>query len=217
MSKNPLANVSLFAELNESELDALVARAATRTFPKNAIIIHEGERSYSLYIILSGSVRVFASDEDGKEVLLATLGPGECVGEMALIEDAPRSASVMTVERCKMSVISREDFMQCLQNHPSIALHLLKALSRRLRQQNRSTKNLALMGVYERVASVLREQAVEHEGDLVIEGLTHQRLANMVGASREMVSLVLKALKTEGYIAVQQRRITIKEELPAKW
>jgi len=217
MTKNPLATVSLFAELNESELDALATRAVTRTYPKNTILINEGERSYSLYIILSGSVRVFAGDEDGKEVLLAILGPGESVGEMALIEDAPRSASVMTVERCKMSIISREDFMQCMQNHPSIALHLLKALSRRLRQQNRSTKNLALMGVYERVASVLKEQAVEHDGDLVIEGFTHQRLANMVGASREMVSLVLKALKTEGYIAVQQRRITIKEELPAKW
>jgi len=217
MTKNPLATVSLFAELNESELDALATRAVTRTYPKNTILINEGERSYSLYIILSGSVRVFAGDEDGKEVLLAILGPGESVGEMALIEDAPRSASVMTVERCKMSIISREDFMQCMKNHPSIALHLLKALSRRLRQQNRSTKNLALMGVYERVASVLKEQAVEHDGDLVIEGLTHQRLANMVGASREMVSLVLKALKTEGYIAVQQRRITIKEELPAKW
>lgn len=217
MTKNPLANVSLFAELNDSELDALASRALTRTYPKNVILINEGERSFSLYIILAGSVRVFASDEDGKEVVLAILGPGECVGEMALIEDAPRSASVMTLERSKMSIISREDFIQCLQNHPSIALHLLKALSRRLRQQNRSTKNLALMGVYERVASVLKEQAVEHNGDLIIEGLTHQRLANMVGASREMVSIVLKALKTEGYIAVQQRRITIKEELPAKW
>lgn len=217
MINNPLAKVALFAELQASELDALAARATTRSYPKNAILIHEGERSYSLFIILSGSVRVFAGDENGKEILLAVLGPGECVGEMALIEDAPRSASVMTLERCKLSIISREDFMACLQNHPSIALHLLKALSQRLRQQNRSTKNLALMGVYERVALVLNEQAVEHDGHRVIEGLTQQRLANMVGASREMVSLVLKALKTDGYIAVQQRRITIKEQLPSKW
>jgi len=217
MKDNPLVNVHLFADLEMAELDALVSRALTKTFPKNCILIHEGEHTYSLYVILSGKVKVFASDEDGKEVVLTMLGPGECVGEMALLEDAPRSASVITTERCKLMIISREDFVQCLHRHPPIALNLLRSMSRRLRQQNRSTKNLALLGVYERVANVLREQAVEQDGMLVIEGLTQQGLASMVGASREMVSLVLKALRTEGYIAVEQRRITIEKDLPIKW
>lgn len=217
MSTNALSNVPLFANLDETELSLIASRAVTRTYPRNSVLINEGDQTDSLYVILSGQVKVYAGDEDGRELLLTLLGPNEYFGELAIIDEEPRSASVMTTEPCKLAIISKEDFLHCLATHPAIAINVLKVLARRLRQQTENTKSLALMGVYERVAKTLLEQAIPLGNEQVVEGLTQKHLAAMVGASREMISLVFKELKAGGYVTVQRGRVIIHKKLPAKW
>jgi len=217
MNHRNLAKVSLFEELQEKDLQALAARATVRKFPKNSILINEGDTTASLYLILSGKVKVFASDEEGKEVLLNELKEGEYFGELSLIDEEPRSASVLATEVCQMMIISRDDFVEYLQKNASISLSLLRVLARKLRQQTDNTKNLALMGVYERVVKILMERAEEKDNKLVVEGLSHKALSELVYASREMITLIFKELKNGGYIDVDRKRITIKKRLPLKW
>lgn len=217
MLQQALAKVSLFADLKEDDLTALASRTVTKTFPKNTVLIHEGDHTDSLYLILTGSVKVYASDEEGKEILLNLIGPGEYFGELSLIDDEPRSASVMTIESAKMVIISKSDFMECIRNNFSIASSMLKVLTRKLRQQTDSTKSLALMGVYERVVKVLSELAEEKDGQLTIEGISHKSLADRVFASREMITLILKELKQGEYIESDRKKIVIKKRLPSKW
>lgn len=212
-----LAKVSLFADLTSAELEVVTVHAITRTFPKHSIILNEGEQSHNLYVILDGRVKVYASDDDGKEILLNELGPGDYFGELALVDEEPRSASVSALENTKLTIIAQQDFLTCLERMPSIAINLVKVLARKLRQQTRSTKILALNNVYERVAKTLYDLASEKEGKLVVSGQTHRTLADRVGASREMVSLVLKELKEGGYIKVTRGSITLSRKLPERW
>lgn len=217
MVQPSLANISLFATLTEAERGVLAAHAITRTFPGHVILFNEGDRSDSLYLILSGSVKVFASDEEGNEVLIGMLGPGEYFGELALIDAEPRSASAMTLESSRLLIIARDDFIACLHAHVSLAISLLQVLARKLRHQTDATKSLALKGVYERVVETLYELAEERDGRLVIENLTHQALADKTYASRAMISVILKELKQGGYISADRKRIVIHRKLPAKW
>lgn len=214
----PLSNIPLFSGLGEQEIQAISHHAVTKRFVKNTVVINEGDNSDSLYVILSGRVKIYLSDEDGKEVILNNQGPGDYFGELALIDEEPRSASVMTTEDCKLSIINKHDFAACLQKHPEIALSLIKDLSQRMRSLTENVKSLALMDVYGRVARTLLNLSVEEDGKLVIqERLTQKDIANMVGASREMVSRILKDLSIGGYITVDKKRITINERLPAAW
>lgn len=210
-----LKHIPLFAGLTEDELALLEQRSNTRTFPKNAILINEGDDTDSLYIIQTGRVRVFMSNEEGKEIILNEQGPGEHFGELALLDDTPRSASVMAMERTQVSVISRQDFRDVLLNHPGIALSLIKDLSRRVRLLSENVKNLALLDVYGRVAKTLIGMARHIEGRLTIESRpTQQDIANHIGASREMVSRILKDLETGGYITITKKQIFINDKLP---
>lgn len=209
---------SLFSELTPEELRLIADYGVTRTFAKNVVLIHEDDASDSLYVILSGRVRIFVSDENGKEGILNTQGPGECFGELALIDAAPRSASVMTLEPSKLAIVSKGDFERCLAKYPSIAIGLIRVLSRRVRALTDSVKSLALLDVYGRVAHTLLKLARERDGVLVIEErLTHQDLADMVGASREMVSRIMKELVTGGYIESKDKTLRIRGHLPAGW
>ena len=117
-----LRNVSLFSDLPEDDLQVISNLAATRTYPKNTIIISEGEDSDSLYAILSGKVKVYLSDDDGREIIIKILDAGEHFGELALLDDSPRSASVMTIEETKLAVISKPSFEDCLTINPVLAL-----------------------------------------------------------------------------------------------
>jgi CRP/FNR family cyclic AMP-dependent transcriptional regulator len=210
-----LKNIPLFAGLDEKELSLLEQHANTRTFPKNAILITEGDDTDSLYIIESGKVRIFMSNPDGKEIILNEQGPGEHFGELALIDDAPRSASVMALEKTRVSIISRQDFRQVLGKHPDLAFSLIRDLSRRIRVLSENVKDLALLDVYGRVAKTLLGMAKDTDGRLVIEHRpTQQDIANHIGASREMVARILKDLETGGYITVTKQQILINEKLP---
>lgn len=213
-----LSDIPLFSGLPEADLRTLSSHAVTRTFPKNTIIINEGDTTDSMYIILDGRVKAFLSDEHGKEIILDIEGPGEYFGEIALLDDAPRSASVMTLESCGFSIISKDAFKECLAKNPDIALNLIKALTRRIRILTDNVKGLALRDVYGRVSKTLLQLAKEEDDKLAItEKLTQEDLANMVGASREMVSRILKDLTRGGYIKTEHRKITIEKKLPAGW
>ena len=213
-----LENVSLFSGLPQSDLDAISKLATTRTFPRNTIIISEGDTSDSLYAVLSGKVKIYLSDDEGKEIIINIQGAGEYFGELALLDDSPRSASVMTIETCKLAIISKTAFDECLEAHPQIALRVIRGLSGRLRDLTENVKSLALMDVYGRVARTLLELAEDENGEQIIrQRLTQRDIANMVGASREMVSRILKDLSTGGYITIRNKTITIHEKLPHGW
>lgn len=213
-----IETISLFAGLPADDLKAITAHAVTKTYAKNTVIINEGDASDTLYVILSGRVKVFLSDEEGKEVILNTQGVGDYFGELALIDEEPRSASVMTLDDSKLSIVSKRDFEACLARHPQIALRVIKGLTKRLRNLTENVKSLALMDVYGRVARTLISLATDQDGVLVIDQkLTQRDIANMIGASREMVSRILKDLTVGGYITVGKKSITINEKLPSAW
>jgi CRP/FNR family cyclic AMP-dependent transcriptional regulator len=212
-----LKAVSLFATLSGQELARLADRATVRTFPKNTIVMTEGERSDSLYVILSGRVKVYVSDEHGKDLVLNVQGPGEYFGELAL-DEGPRTASVMTLEASKLAVIANEVLRAFLTSHPEAAVQLVRGLIGRVRRATESLKDLAQLDVYGRVAKLLLELARESDGRLVIDQrLTHQDIADRVSASREMVSRILKDLATGGYVATEGGRLVIRRRPPRAW
>jgi len=212
-----LKAVPLFSGLSQPEIATLADGAIVRTFPKNTIVVTEGERSDSLYVILSGRVKVFLSDEHGKDVVLRVEGPGEYFGELAL-DEGPRTASVGTLEPCKMAVIANDVVRGLLASHPEAALQLIRGLIGRMRYMTENLKDLALVDVYGRVAKLLLELATEADGRLVIDQrLTQQDIADRVSASREMVSRILKDLTTGGYIANEGGKIVIQRRPPRAW
>jgi len=209
--------VTDWTELKEDELGALFAQGVVKNFAKNTVIVSEGDETDSLYIITSGSVKVFVSDDEGKEVVLCTQGPGEYFGEMVL-DGGPRSASVMTLESSRFAVVTRSRFREFLGEHPAFAIHLIEKLIQRTRALTENVKSLALMDVYGRVARLLLDLAVKKDGRLVIdEKLTHQNIASRVGASREMISRILGDLTAGGYITIDSKRITINKTPPRHW
>jgi CRP/FNR family transcriptional regulator, cyclic AMP receptor protein len=212
-----LKSIPLFEGLPEAELRALAERTVTRSYPKQAIIVTEGDDSDSLYLILSGRVKVYLADEHGKELILAIKGPGQYFGEMVL-DDQPRSASVITLEPAQFAVLSRADFRAFLLRHPEVALLLIQNLIRLARGLNQNVRNLAMLDVYGRVARILLELAVEQGGKLVIpEKMTQKDIASRVGASREMINRILRDLTTGGYVSMEAGRITINKAPPARW
>jgi len=203
--------------LSAAELKAVTRRAVARTFPKNTVVVTEGDSTDTLFIIVTGRVKIYVSDEDGKEIVLNHAGPGEYFGEMVL-DGGPRSASVMTLEPTRFLVIPKEDFEEFVAKSPEFSLHLTRKLIRRVRALTTDVKSLALMDVYGRVARMLLDLGRERDGALVIENRpTHQEMANRVGASREMIGRILKDLENGGYIAVARDQITIVRTLPRAW
>ena len=206
-----------FAPLAQDTLREIAATGVVRQFPKNAVLINEGEHGDSLFIVLSGKVKVYASNEQGKEVVIDFHGPGEYVGEMSL-DGSPRSASVMTVEPTTCAVVSRAHFREFVLAHPDFALHLIEMLIRRVRHTTESVKSLALSDVYGRLVRLLLSLAVERDGRLVVpEKLTQQDIAERVGASRDMISRLMKDLVGGGYLAIEDRTITVLRKPPPGW
>jgi CRP/FNR family cyclic AMP-dependent transcriptional regulator len=204
----------LFSGLPEQELRAIASKAVTRTYARNAVVIREGDFTGSLYVILSGKVKVCLGDESGKELILDIKGAGAYFGEMA-IDDGPRSASVITLEHSRFAVISRIDFEHILRDHSDIALHVIKDLVHLVRGLNKSVSGLTMLDVYGRVSRLLLDSAVNHDGKLVIvEKLTQKEMAGRLGASREMINRILRSLSVGGYIEIEKKRITINKALP---
>ena len=212
-----LKDIPLFQGVSDADLRALAERAVVRSYPKQAIIVSEGDESDSLYLITAGRVKIYLADENGKELVLAIKGPGQYFGEMVLDGDV-RAASVMTLEPSQFAIVARADFRAFLVGHAEVALQLIRNLIRVARGLNQSVRNLAMLDVYGRVARILLDLAVERDGKLVIpERLTQKDIAARVGASREMINRILRDLTTGGYVTVEGGRITINKAPPARW
>ncbi|HET9764178.1 MAG: Crp/Fnr family transcriptional regulator [Acidobacteriota bacterium] len=211
------ASIDPLAPLAPETLREIAATGVIRTYPKNTVIINEGEVGDSLFIVLSGRMKVYASNAAGREVVIAFHGPGEYVGEMSL-DGSPRSASVMTVEPTTCAVVNRASFREFLLVHPEFALHLVEKLIQRVRLTTENVKSLALSDVYGRLVKLLLALAVEREGRLIVpERLTQQDIAERVGASRDMISRLLKDLVSGGYLVIQNHMITLLKKPPHGW
>lgn len=205
------------AAIGDPMVRELAQRGQPRTFPKNAVIINEGDRGDTLFVILTGKVKVYVSDDDGREMILDIYGPGDYVGEMSL-DGRPRSASVMTLEQTTCSVLTRDELRAAIEKNPDVAMAIISTLIERARIATDNVKNLALMDVYGRVARLLLSLAKEHEGKLVVpEKMTQQDIADRVGASRDMISRIFKDLTIGGYVTIENRQITINRKPPARW
>jgi CRP/FNR family cyclic AMP-dependent transcriptional regulator len=213
-----LRSIPLFEGVAEAELHALAECTVTRSYPKQAIIVSEGDETDSLYLILAGRVKVYLSDEAGKELILAIKGPGQYFGEMVL-DSQPRSASVMTLEPSQFAILSRADFKAFLLRHAEVALQLIENLIRVARGLTHNVRSLAMLDVYGRVARMLLELAVDQGGGKLVipEKLTQKDIAARVGASREMINRILRDLTTGGYLTLEGGRITINKAPPARW
>lgn len=203
---------SFFNTLNETELDVLLRNGQKKFYAKNKLIIDDGDHSCSAYIINSGKVKVFLSDAQGKEIVLSYLDAGGYFGEMALIDQDERSAAVMTVEDTELTEISQKNFRECLNAHPELAERMMLGLVTRLREANKMISSLALQDVHQRVANMLAKLAVKRDGQLVIDDKpTHQHIANNVGASREMITRILKNMSSGGHIEIIGKQIIIRD------
>jgi CRP/FNR family cyclic AMP-dependent transcriptional regulator len=211
-----LRNVPLFAVLPESQLNLLTSMVTRKTFSRGTTIITAGGPTDSLYIIISGRLKVMMSDDEGREVILAILGSNEFFGEMSLVDDSPRSASVVAIEVCELLSLAKRDFNKCLEDNFEMAMTVMRGLVKRLREADQKIGSLALMDVYGRVARLLMEMSEEVNGErIVVKKLAKQDIAKMIGASREMVSRVMKDLQSGGYIEVRPEGIVLRDNILA--
>lgn len=185
-----------------------------RRISRGQVVVHAGDRTDYIYFVLTGSLKVVVSDEDGREVIFSVLGQGEVFGEMGMFGEQPRSASVVAVVPSDLIVIAKNDFRSLMQDNFEVAWRMMCNLADRLRNADRKIESLALMDVYGRVARLLLEMSEEVNGEqLVVQKLTKQDIAKMIGASREMVSRVMKDLSTQGLIEDTGRGIVLRERL----
>ncbi len=209
-----LRAVPLFASLPEDQLRMLTTTVSRRSVTRGTNVVAAGDLTDSLYIIISGRLKVMMSDADGKEVILAILGPGEFFGEMGLIDDSPRSASVLAIEPCELLAITKRDFKSCLAGNFDMTMALMRGLVRRLREADRKIGSLALLDVYGRVARLLLDMAETVNGQkMVTKRLPKQDIAKMIGASREMVSRVMKDLQLGGFIEMRGSSIVLRDTI----
>ncbi len=200
-----LQNVTLFSGLPESQVYQIARMAGVRRVPRNTTIVRVGDSTDALFVLVSGSAKVLNRDAEGREVILSLLGAGECFGEMGLIDGSPRSADVVSCEPCELLVIAKSDFARALAENVDLCFNMMKSLADRLREANRKIESLALLDVYGRVAKLLLDFSVVEDGQRVIRRkVSKQDMAKMVGASREMVSRVMRDLEVRGYIRDEQ-------------
>lgn len=206
-----LKRVPLFADLSAADLARFGEVTREREYPKNSVILFEDDPGDALYIVSTGQVKVVLIGEDGREVILSVLGDGDFFGEMSLIDDEPRSAHVIAMRDSHLLVLRRDDFQSQLEQHPKVALELLRVLVQRLRRADEKIGGLVLLDVNGRVAQLLLDLAEESGGPKITRKLTHQTIAQMIGSSRETVSRAMRELVDRGLIDVSRREITIKD------
>lgn len=204
-----LATVPLFSGLDHSELETFAELTRERSYPRGSVILFENDPGDSLFIVRSGRVKVVLIGEDGREVILGVLGVGQHFGEQALIDEQPRSAHVIAMEDANLIVLRREDFRKRVESSPNVGWTLLKEMSRRLRSADDKIGGLVLLDVPGRIARLLLDMAEESGSDQIEKSLTHQTIAQMIGASRETVSRAMKDFQDAGWITVERRRISL--------
>jgi len=207
---------ALFAELDDRELSAIAAVAKTRHYAKDDVIFHADESGDVFCLIREGQVKITMISPEGKEIILSLLGPGDFFGEMALLDDEPRSATVVATEPLDVVTIWRSDFLQILQENFSITRKVLAELSRRLRTASNRIESLATMDVYGRLARFFLELAQDSgksldNGYVAVTRPTHQSIANMIGTSRETVSRLIHDLMRQNLLLSEGKTIYLRK------
>ena len=209
-----LRRVPLFSLLTVAQAEVISGAVIKRRFKRGEALVEQGQKSNALFILLTGRARVMTSDSRGREVILATLAQGDYLGEMSIIDNEPHSATVRAEVQTDVLMLGRAEFARCLTENASMSLVVMRGLVKRLRHADRKIESLALMDVYGRVARALLEFArPDKDGQLVIrERVSRQDVAKMIGASREMVSRVMKDLEDRGFIEVGEDGATVIKE-----
>ena len=205
-----LKSVPLFAAFTDQQIKTLLSYVQHRSYARNVYVMQAGDETDSIYVLLSGKAKVLINDEQGHEVILGYMGAQDFFGEMGILDDQPRSASVYTLEACEMLRLSKDGFMSCLKENTEVAMLVIRNLVRRLRAADRKIESLALVDVSGRVARILLDIAEEIDGRLVVQRTpAKQDIARQIGASREMVSRVVKDLEQRGLIRAERRSMVI--------
>ncbi len=212
-----LIKTTLFDGFDATDIENVASQTVIRQFPKNTVIVSQGDDTDSFYVILQGKVDVFLHNDKGKEIIINTLTEYESFGELAPLGGIPRQASIITTEDSIFGIISRQVFMDTLLTKPSVSMRIIDLLIGRIQDLTEEVSSLALEDVYNRVVRILYKHADEVGEKLVTEKLTQQDIASRVGATREMVHRILKELKTGGYISIEGKHITIEKKLPPGW
>lgn len=213
-----LRSVPYFSGVPESDLEKLAVAALKKNYPKNVVVINEGDEAGALFIILSGKVQTFLSNESGRMVTLSTQESGSFFGELSLLDGEPRSASVMTLEPTTCLLFPRQAFQSWLKEHPNASVSIIQSLTRRIRTLTESVRGFALSDVYGRLVKTLNGMAAPEGEEWTIQPRpSHQDLANLVGCSREMVSRIMKDLGRGGYISAAGKTLRIHRKLPLSW
>lgn len=207
---------ALFAELDDRELASIAAVAKIRRYAKDDAIFHEEEAGDIFCVIREGRVKVTMTSPEGKEIILSTLGPNDFFGEMALLDEQPRSANVIAIEPLEVVTIWRSDFLQILSENFSIARKVLAEMSRRLRSASSRIESLATVDVYGRLARFFLELAqksgkVLDNGYVAVTRPTHQSIANTIGTSRETVSRLIHDLMRQNLLLSEGKTIYLRQ------
>lgn len=206
-----LRTVPLFRHLSDPEAQALAGLLRERQFHRGAVIVTQGDPGDAMFLIAQGQVKVAVFAEDGREVILSVLASSGFFGEMALLDDEPRSAHVIAMTDATLLQLRREDFQARLRASPELGVALLKELTRRLRRADETIASMALLDVNGRIAHLLLELAREEDGRRITRKLTHATIAQMVGSSRETVSRTMRSLAMQKVISVNRREIVLLE------
>jgi CRP/FNR family cyclic AMP-dependent transcriptional regulator len=210
--------VPLFAKLPRPAQEALLCQARKRTYARSAIVINEGDAAHGLFIVCSGSLKACLNDDQGRELVLSTHGPGDHFGELALLDGAPRSANVVALESSELLIVTKDAFHAVLQDHPDCMWAIVQGLVERVRDLTENVRALALVDVFGRLARLLTSLSADEGGVSVIRPRpTQQDIANRIGASREMVSRILKELVFGGFLSLETDHITVHKKFPSRW
>lgn len=206
---NFLATVPLFKSLDAAERERFAELVREKSYPKGSVILFEHDPGDALFVVRSGRVKVVLLADDGREVILSLLGVGEYFGELSLIDDQPRSAHVIAMEESALLVLRRDDFRRRVDSSPGVAWALLLELSRRLRRADEKIGTLVLLDVPGRIARMLLDAAEDGGDDLIDKPLTHQTIAQVIGASRETVSRAMREFQDLQWVSTERRRIRL--------
>lgn len=215
-----LSETPFFEQFPSEAINILQEASTLRKYKKNTHIINLGDESLAAYLIIEGTAHAYTDDEQGNEYIVNTFGPGDCFGELGLLDNSSRTAHVVTTSASECLVIPKSEFQRCIFGTPEAASATIKMLTKRIREMTEDASCLAMLDVYGRIARLIRGAAElndSNDGQTVTERMTHQEIANRIGSSREMVSRIMKDLTAGGYIKTDKQRITVLKNLPDRW
>ena len=214
MSDYQLDRINIFSDLSEKECEFLKHICKPRNYLKNSMIILEEEYGDLVFLVKVGTIKITRVNDEGKEVILALLGPGEMFGELAVLDGEARSANALAQENCELFAINKEDFLDILKNHPTVSFNVMSELAKRLRKSDQQIEALSLSDAEHRIGvsllNLAEDMGVIRKGKVTIQNLPFQQdIANMAGTSRETVSRVLKILENKNMIFKEGHTLVI--------